>query len=133
MYNIYLVTKVFFVFTKNKEFQTTTTIKFISVYFFNINACGTQKRCFIGTRLSCILSSRCQHYPSQFSQRGQWMFGEICSSGRIGKVSQTKYGHSGCAFFFLLVHRPALEVCSDSHLDILVHINFALWVTQLHS
>lgn len=29
MYNIYLVTKVFFVFTKNKEFQTTSTDYFI--------------------------------------------------------------------------------------------------------
>lgn len=60
------------------------------------------------------------------------MFGEICSSGRIGKVSQTKYGHSGWAFFSpLLVHRPDLEVCSDSHLDVLVHIHFAPWATQL--
>ncbi len=33
-------------------------------------------------------------------------------------------------FFPLLVHRPDLEVCSDSHLDVLVHIHIALWVTQ---
>lgn len=64
-----------------------------------------------------ILSSRCQYCPSQLSQ---WMFGEICSTGRFGKVSQTKYGHSGCAFFPLFVHRLDLEVCSDSHLDVQV-------------
>lgn len=34
---------------------------------------------------------------------------------------------------FLLVHRPDLEVCCDSHLDILLHINCALQDTQLHS
>ena len=34
--------------------------------------------------------------------------------------------------FFLLVHRPDLQVCSDSHLDILVLMNSALWVTLLH-
>lgn len=50
------------------------------------------------------------------------MFGEICSSGRAGKVSQTKYGYTGCAFLFSppLVHRPDSELCKDSHLDVLV-------------
>lgn len=36
------------------------------------------------------------------------MFGFCSFSGRIGEVSQTKYGHSGCAFFsfsfFLFFH-----------------------------
>lgn len=43
MYNIYLVTKVFFVFTKNKEFQTTSTVKII-LSLFHINACSWLKR-----------------------------------------------------------------------------------------
>lgn len=48
------------------------------------------------------------------------MLGEICSSGRVGKVCQTKYGPSGCAFSPFLVPRPDLELCSDSHLHVLV-------------
>lgn len=37
MYDIYLVTKVFFVFTRNKEFQTTRTIKIILFCFILIH------------------------------------------------------------------------------------------------
>lgn len=129
MYNIYLVTKVFFVFTKNKEFQTTSTdyfivfsqqcmqVKDISDVWWR----GRKKKdhpAFFPADVSVRLQS-----SEACVQRGQWMFGEVCSSWRIGKVSRTKYGHSGCVlFFFLLVHRPDLQVCSDSHLDILVHM-----------
>lgn len=52
------------------------------------------------------------------------MFWGIGCSRRIGKVSQAKYGQSGCeGFYFLLVHRPVLEVCSDPYLDSLFHMN----------
>lgn len=47
MYNIYLVTKVFFVFTKNKEFQTTSTIKIILSFFISMHVRSWQKRCLI--------------------------------------------------------------------------------------
>lgn len=114
MYDIHLVTKVFFVFTQNKAFQTTKCHwdYCMSTYVFKKEAMPSH-----------ILSSRCQHCPSEASGKDQWVFGEIRSSGRIGKVSQAKYGHSGCAsfrFFSLLVHGPDLEVCSDSRLDPLV-------------